>query len=76
GKQPERNPWHANTLEWAAPSPPPHGNWGETLPAVFGGPYEYSVPGMAEDYLPQNQPRQPSSTSAPYPGPVHGKVMA
>ena len=25
------NPWHANTLEWAAPSPPPHGNC-PTLP--------------------------------------------
>ncbi len=64
GKQAERNPWQANTLEWAAPSPPPHGNWGEVLPVVYGGPYEYSPPGVAEDYLPQNQPRQPSPTGA------------
>jgi cytochrome c oxidase subunit 1 len=75
-KQAARNPWHANTLEWAAASPPPHGNWGETLPVVYGGPYEYSPPGMAEDYLPQNQPRPPSSTWAPSPGPAHGQVTA
>ena len=24
GKRAERNPWQSNTLEWAAPSPPPH----------------------------------------------------
>jgi cytochrome c oxidase subunit 1 len=47
-----RNPWHANTLEWAAPSPPPHGNF-ETIPTVHHGPYEYGMPGLEEDYLPQ-----------------------
>ncbi|MGH7480445.1 MAG: cytochrome c oxidase subunit I [Candidatus Methylomirabilales bacterium] len=56
GKKAEANPWHANTLEWAAPSPPPHGNWGEHLPVVHHGPYEYSVPGVEEDYLPQTTP--------------------
>jgi cytochrome c oxidase subunit 1 len=56
GKKAEQNPWHANTLEWAAPSPPPHGNWGEKLPIVHHGPYEYSVPGVEEDYLPQTTP--------------------
>ena len=55
GRKAGRNPWHANTLEWAAESPPPHGNWGATIPTVYRGPYEYSVPGMTEDYLPQNQ---------------------
>jgi cytochrome c oxidase subunit I len=55
GKKADRNPWHSNTLEWAAPSPPPHGNWGATVPTVHRGPYEYSVPGMTEDYLPQTQ---------------------
>ena len=76
GKQAERNPWRANTLEWAAPSPPPHGNWGETPPIVYGAPYEYSPPGLEEDYLPQNQPRQPSPALAPYPGPARGQVTA
>jgi len=55
GRRAEANPWRANTLEWAAPSPPPHGNFAE-LPAVYRGPYEYSVPGRAEDYWPQNVP--------------------
>jgi cytochrome c oxidase subunit I len=49
-----RNPWKANTLEWIAPSPPPHGNF-ETLPQVYRGPYEYGSPLVQEDYLPQNR---------------------
>ena len=28
GKKAGRNPWNSNTLEWTAPSPPPHGNFG------------------------------------------------
>ena len=55
GRKAERNPWRANTLEWTADSPPPHGNW-STMPQVYRGPYEYSVPGRAEDYWPQNEP--------------------
>jgi cytochrome c oxidase subunit 1 len=55
GKKAERNPWHANSLEWVAPSPPPHGNF-ETIPTVYHGPYEFSVPGVVEDYLPQDRP--------------------
>jgi cytochrome c oxidase subunit 1 len=49
------NPWEATTLEWQAPTPPPHGNF-LTPPQVYRGPYEYSVPGYAKDYVPQNQP--------------------
>ncbi len=55
GKVAGNNPWKANTLDWAAPSPPPHGNFAE-LPTVYRGPYEYSVPGRDEDYWPQNAP--------------------
>ncbi len=54
GKKAERNPWKANTLEWTAPSPPPHGNF-ESIPVVYRGPYEYSSPEVAEDYLPQDR---------------------
>ena len=50
------NPWKSNTLEWAAPSPPPHGNF-ETIPTVYHAAYEYSVPGASDDYLPQTEPR-------------------
>jgi len=49
------NPWDATTLEWQAPSPPPHGNFAEP-PVVHRGPYEYSVPGAKRDFCPQNQP--------------------
>jgi cytochrome c oxidase subunit 1 len=55
GKKAGKNPWEANTLEWSAESPPPHGNWPE-LPRVYRGPYEYSVPGRKQDYWPQNEP--------------------
>jgi cytochrome c oxidase subunit 1 len=49
------NPWHATTLEWQTPTPPPHGNF-DKEPEVHRGPYEYSVPGAKSDYTPQNQP--------------------
>jgi cytochrome c oxidase subunit 1 len=53
GQPAERNPWRANTLEWVTASPPPHGNF-EAWPEVYRPPYEYSVPGRAEDYWPQH----------------------
>ena len=46
------NPWEATTLEWATPTPPPHGNFAE-VPEVYRDPYEYSVPGDSQDYAPQ-----------------------
>jgi cytochrome c oxidase subunit I len=49
------NPWEATTLEWQTPTPPPHGNFAKP-PEVYRGPYEYSVPGHARDFTPQNQP--------------------
>ena len=53
---PDRNPWHATTLEWnAAPSPPVgHGNFDKEL-TVYRGPYEYSVPGTDIDFSPQTE---------------------
>ncbi len=55
GEKAPKNPWNANTLEWTAESPPPHGNWPE-LPTVYRGPYEYSVPDREKDYWPQSEP--------------------
>ncbi|MDE3059364.1 MAG: cbb3-type cytochrome c oxidase subunit I, partial [Bacteroidota bacterium] len=55
GKKVRENYWDATTLEWVASSPPPHGNF-SSLPVVYRLPYEYSVPGYTEDFLPQNQP--------------------
>jgi cytochrome c oxidase subunit 1 len=54
------NPWRATTLEWQTPqTPPAHGNWGQSLPVVYRWAYDYSVPGAAQDFLPQNQPPDP-----------------
>ena len=50
----EENPWHATTLEWSIPSPPPFDNFGGVEPVVYHGPYEFSVPGAADDYIPQH----------------------
>jgi cytochrome c oxidase subunit I len=49
------NPWGATTLEWQTPdTPPKHGNWGPELPEVHRWAYDYSVPGAARDFVPQN----------------------
>ena len=52
GKICDRNPWGSNTLEWSAPSPPPHGNF-DTQPVVYRGPYEYVETPEHGDHLPQ-----------------------
>ena len=52
GKKVGNNPWEATTLEWSAPSPPPHGNFA-TAPSAHRGPYEYSVPGTERDFVMQ-----------------------
>ncbi len=56
GPQAEKNPWKATTLEWEAPSPPPHGNWGASVPTVHRWAYEYSLLGDPQDYTPQTTP--------------------
>ena len=57
------NPWDATTLEWQAPSPPPHGNFA-TPPVAHRGPYEYSVPGAEKDFLMQGEPDQTAAEPA------------
>ena len=65
GKKAGENPWHANTLEWTAPSPPPHGNWPGAIPVVYRGPYEYSSPESGDlDYLPQSQRLEHATAAA------------
>jgi len=60
GKRAEVNPWRATTLEWQTPDTPPiHGNWGPVLPTVYRWAYDYSVPGAAQDYIPQNMALAP-----------------
>lgn len=62
------NPWGATTLEWSTPTPPGHGNFLQE-PIVDKGPYEYSVPGAAKDYLMQNATdpdgKMPAKTQQP-----------
>ena len=67
GKPCDGNPWKATTLEWLTPkTPPAHGNWGDELPVVHRWAYDYSVPGAAQDYLPQTMapddvPKEPGA---------------
>ena len=55
GRVANTNPWEATTLEWAATSTPPraHGNFDRPV-RVYRDPYDYSVPGAAAGFLPQN----------------------
>jgi cytochrome c oxidase subunit I len=62
GEKVNENPWEATTLEWTAPSPPPHGNF-LTPPVAYRGPYEYSLPGRERDYTMQNEPVEPAERS-------------
>jgi len=54
GEKATDNPWHATTLEWSIPSPPPFDNFAGHVPSVYRGAYEFSVPGASEDYIPQH----------------------
>ena len=53
-KAEECNPWRATTLEWSVPSPPPADDFGRSEPVVYRGAYEFSVPDVAEDFVPQH----------------------
>jgi cytochrome c oxidase subunit I len=50
----EYNPWRATTLEWSVPSPPPANDFGPADPVVYRGAYEFSLPDVAEDFVPQH----------------------
>ncbi|GAB3279333.1 cbb3-type cytochrome c oxidase subunit I [Larkinella harenae] len=56
GEKAPQNPWQANTLEWTTPVEPGHGNWPGEIPPVYRWPYDYSKPGAAQDFIPQNVP--------------------
>src|SRR3984893_14599152 len=53
GQKATDNPLNATTLEWSIPSPPPFDNFAGHVPVIYRGPYEFSVPGATEDYIPQ-----------------------
>ncbi len=55
GKPSGSNPWNATTLEWqTSETPPIHGNFGPELPKVYRWAYDFSVPGVVSDFIPQN----------------------
>jgi len=54
GAKASKNPWDGTTLEWDTDSPPPLDNFGGNYPSVYRGPYEFSVPGVEPDFIPQN----------------------
>ena len=56
GPKAPQNPWNSNTLEWTTPVKHIHGNWPGDLPTVHRWPYDYSKPGMEEDFVPQTTP--------------------
>ena len=68
GQKAGRNPWNANGLEWAAPSPPGHGNF-DVPPVCYRGPYEYSNPNRADQDFwmqtdPTRSPKKPPEETA------------
>src|SRR5207245_2000508 len=50
----ENNPWRATTLEWSVSSPSPADDFGASNPVVYRGAYEFNVPDVAEDFVPQH----------------------
>ena len=50
----EANPWRATTLEWSVASSPSPDDFGAREPVVYRGAYEFGVPGVAEDFIPQH----------------------
>jgi cytochrome c oxidase subunit 1 len=64
GEKVDNNPWHATTLDWQTPTPPPHGNFAHE-PHTVRGPYEYSAPGHATDFTPQDEAESSSAPKTP-----------
>jgi cytochrome c oxidase subunit 1 len=56
GPKSPQNPWKSNTLEWTAPVERIHGNWPGEIPEVHRWAYDYSKPGMDDDFVPQSIP--------------------
>jgi cytochrome c oxidase subunit 1 len=54
-----QNPWKGNSLEWTTPVEHVHGNWPGEIPEVHRWPYDYSKPGMEEDFCLQTVPVKP-----------------
>src|SRR5438270_150727 len=59
GEPASDNPWQATSLEWSTPTtPPPHNNFGDTLPVVYHDPFQYGVESSTGDYVMQTSPEK------------------
>jgi cytochrome c oxidase subunit 1 len=47
-------PLARTALEWRVLSPPPVDDFGANDPVVYRGAYEFSMPGVGEDFVPQH----------------------
>jgi cytochrome c oxidase subunit I len=56
GQMAEPNPWECTTLEWTLNSPAPAEGFGNRLPQVNHGPYEYNISGAEKDFVMQDAP--------------------
>lgn len=56
GPRAPQNPWESTTLEWTTPVKHLHGNWPGEIPEVHRWAYDYSKPGIEEDFVPQTVP--------------------
>jgi cytochrome c oxidase subunit 1 len=52
------NPWQGTSLEWSTATPPPHNNFGDTMPVVYHDPYQYNVEGASADFIMQTSPEK------------------
>ena len=65
GKKAPGNPWNATSLEWQTEhTPPQHGNFGKELPCVYRWSYDFSVPGVADAFIPQHVPPRTTTPEA------------
>jgi len=62
GPESPKNPWKSNTLEWTAPVARIHGNWPGKIPSVHRWAYDYSKPGMDDDFVSQITPLKDGET--------------
>jgi cytochrome c oxidase subunit 1 len=60
-RAPNDNPWQGTSLEWSTATPPPHNNFGDTMPVVYHDPYQYSVEGASADFIMQTSPEKLSN---------------
>jgi cytochrome c oxidase subunit 1 len=58
GPKSSQNPWRSNTLEWTTPVEHIHGNWPGEIPEVHRWAYDYSKPGLEDDFALQTLPLQ------------------